>query len=137
MEWLPTDKAVVVNVATPPLSARLTAIGDPASFKVTVPPVGTQLLCGYDATVTVNVTGCWNADGLAFDITPVVVVPLITCNVSACEPVLLAESIALALRLYEAAAHVVPEMFAPVPCCETPAGKLPAKAHVTAPVAPL
>ena len=55
MEWTPTDRADVENIAIPLLSGKLEAIGDPPSNKVAV-PVGVQLYCG--ATVTVNVTIC-------------------------------------------------------------------------------
>jgi len=48
---MPTDRADVVNVAIPPVSGKLEAIGTPPSNKVTV-PIGVQVYCG--ATVTVN-----------------------------------------------------------------------------------
>jgi hypothetical protein len=96
MEWTPTDRADVVKFAIPPLSGKLEAIGDPPSNKVTV-PVGVQLYCG--ATVTVNVTICWNTDGFAFEVTPVVVFALFICNEKPCIPEFDLESVTVAVTL--------------------------------------
>jgi hypothetical protein len=93
---MPTDRADVVNVAIPPESGKLEAIGTAPSHKVTV-PVGVQVYCG--ATVTVNVTICWNTDGFALDITPVVVFALLICKVRPCIPEFDLESVTAAVKL--------------------------------------
>ena len=69
---------------------------------------------------------------LALELTPVVVVPLSTCNVSGSEPVLLTESMTLPLRLKNPTEHVVPERVGELAgCCEIPVGGVPRPLAVT------
>src|ERR1035441_9938347 len=82
MVWLPTLRAVVVNVATPPLNVPL-PIGVPPSRKVTDPvgPVDGEV--GFDpgataATVAVKVTDWQVTEGFTDDVTAVVVLALFT-----------------------------------------------------------
>jgi hypothetical protein len=79
---------------------------------------------GEDATVTVNLTDCWNTDGFAFETTLVVVLPLFTSKVKFCEPEFwgVAESVTVALTLYGPATHGVPEIVGEKLGCE-PKGK--------------
>jgi hypothetical protein len=62
IEWDPTDKVDVENVAWPPLSVPVPSVVAP-SLNVTV-PVGVPLPEPDAATVAVNVTDCPNTDGL-------------------------------------------------------------------------
>ena len=126
---MPTDRFARANVAFPLVSAEEPIELCP-SYRVTV-PVGVQEYCG--ATVTVNVTSCWNTDGLASALTLVVVFALFICNVNPCVPEFLgvAESKTVALTAYEpAAAHVLPEIVGETGvCCEIPLGR-PVTFHV-------
>jgi hypothetical protein len=133
MECTPTDRVDTANVAVPPVS-DLEPIWVTPSNKVTV-PVGVQLYCG--ATVTVNVTICWNTDGFAFEVTPVVVFALFTCNVNACEPEFDLESVTVAVTLERLATHAVPASVGEVlrGCCEMPDGR-PVAVHVNGAVPP-
>ena len=126
---MPTDIFAKANEAFPLVSAE-EAIEFCPSYRVTV-PVGVQENCG--ATVTVNVTSCWNTEGLASALTLVVVFALFICSVNPCEPEFLgvAESNTVALTAYEpAAAHVAPEIVGETGvCCEIPVGR-PVMFHV-------
>jgi hypothetical protein len=73
IEWDPTASVDVANVATPPDSVPVPRVVVP-SRKVTV-PVGVPVAGGTGATVAVNVTDCPKTDGLAEDVTVVVVWP--------------------------------------------------------------
>src|ERR1039458_9841995 len=82
MVWLPTLRAVVVNVATPPLNVPL-PIGVPPSRKVTDPVgpvIGTVGAApgGTTATVAVKVTDWPRLEGFSDEVTAVVVSALLT-----------------------------------------------------------
>jgi hypothetical protein len=70
MEWEATDKADVLNVATPPDNAPVPR-SVVLSLKVTVP-------VALDVTVAVKVTRSPENDGLSDDVIPVVVDALLT-----------------------------------------------------------
>src|SRR5438874_878935 len=79
MEWLVTDRALVVKVACAPLMLVVASELVP-SLKVTF-PVGVPLPGETGLTVAVNVTDCPNTDGLADEETVVVVLPGVTVSV--------------------------------------------------------
>jgi hypothetical protein len=66
---VPTDNVVVINVATPLVSATGAPNADPPSRNCTV-PVGVP---PPEVTVAVNVTDCPNVEGFGDDVTVVVV----------------------------------------------------------------
>ena len=76
MVWLPTPRAVVVNVATPPLSVP-EPIGMPPSRNVTG-PVGIPAPGATGDTVAVKVTDWPDPEGFTDDVTDVVVLALLT-----------------------------------------------------------
>ena len=66
----------MMKVTWPPLRV-LVASGVPPSLKTTV-PVGVPVPGAVALTVTVNVTGCPDTEGLAEEVTAVVVLALLT-----------------------------------------------------------
>jgi hypothetical protein len=80
MEWEPTNKADVLNVATPPDNVPV-PMEVPPSLNVTVPVgVPTELVI-----VAVKATGTPKVDGLGDDVTPVDVDAWLTVNVPEAE----------------------------------------------------
>ena len=77
-----TDSAVVLKVATPPLRVPVPNVAAP-SLNVTV-PVGVPAPGATAATVAVNVTDWPNTEGLADEVSEVVVLAMVTV----CETVL-------------------------------------------------
>src|SRR5947209_5611955 len=77
MECVATDSALVLRVATPPLSVPVPRVVAP-SLNVTL-PVGVPAPGATGETVAVTVTDCPDTDGLAEDVS-VVVVPCRTVN---------------------------------------------------------
>jgi hypothetical protein len=84
---LPTARADVVNVATPPMIVP-DPIGPPPSRNVTV-PVGVPAPGGTAATVAVKVTDWPKTEGFTDEVTAVSVLALLTtCGLPVSEPVL-------------------------------------------------
>ena len=84
---MPTAKADVVNVASPPLSVPV-PMGLPPSRKVTV-PVGVPVPGGTGETVAVKVTDWPKIEGFCDEITVVVLSALLTtCGLPVNDPVL-------------------------------------------------
>jgi hypothetical protein len=135
MVWLPTAKAEVVNVATPPL--KVTApIELPPSRKVTV-PVGVPAPGNTGETVAVKVTGCPNTDGFGDEVKVVLVSALLTTwGFPLNEPVL---PLKLVLALYDVVMVWLPTVKAEVVKLATPPLKvtvpieLPPSRKVTVP----
>ena len=85
---MPTARADVVKVATPPLSVPV-PIGLPPSRNVTV-PVGVPAPGATAETVAVNVTDWPNTEGFCDEVTVVAVLALFTtCGLPVSDPVLL------------------------------------------------
>src|ERR1700716_1445604 len=86
MLWLPTPAYVTAHVAVPATMTWLTQppMLTPASWKVTV-PVGTPEPGAFAETVAVNVTPWPETDGLADELSTVVVASLFTIWVSGAE----------------------------------------------------
>ena len=76
MECVPTDKFLVVKVATPPLSLPVPSVVEP-SVNVTV-PVGVPKPGDVAVTVAAKLTDWPNTDGLADDASTVVVASLLS-----------------------------------------------------------
>src|SRR5712691_11100062 len=79
IEWLPTDREEVAKVAAPPLSVPVPRVVKP-SLKVTV-PLGVPAPGATGLTVAVKITDWPNTEGLAEEVTVVVVSALLTVNV--------------------------------------------------------
>ena len=84
IEWEPTASVLVVNMAWPALSRVPVPRMVEPSLKVTV-PVGVPAPGLFAVTVAVNVTACPDSDGLAEELTTVVVPAFFTVSVSVLE----------------------------------------------------